>query len=309
MPVLITPALLASLRHSANKAMWSEWNRAHPAGSHIDEVSCIYNLIGRALPKVQTGWKGQLSPLGVTATLTGVVCHGRPYVRYPGAVKSCELGDFLLVHDHRPVPAVLERRAAIIQAKVFGVTGVTSKNPIQLGLYQKWPRFTYTDWPGGVAVLKSVLAAKAGITDAASGALEREMAITLPMGTTASSAQIDLGCRYGMIDTHRSPWGDPRLSMNPWRLCSPNVPNVYAHRWGLSLGSYLTRLIMGKVGRVVPYPQWPTGLANACHWSLMVEELLSLLPASQATGASVGTPPDGGGFAVILVTTNGGGAG
>jgi hypothetical protein len=286
MPIPINAEMLASLRYSANKAMWSEWRLAHPAGVTIDEVSCICNLIGRALPQVQAAWQQELSAVGITATLKGVVCHGRPFVSYPGASRACELGDFLLVHDHWPLSGGLERRAVIVQAKVFHHNGVTSQNPVQLGLYQRWPRFTYTAWPGGMAALTAMLFANLGVTPTTAGALEREIAVTLPVGTKASHDVIDEGSRYGMIDVDRSVWGDPHLAMNPWRLCSANVGNVYIHRSGLSLGGYLSRLLMGRVGRAVPYPRWPSSISNACHWSLMIQELLSLLPSTQQVSSS-----------------------
>lgn len=34
----------------------------------------------------------------------------------------------------------------------------------------------------------------------------------------------------------------------------------------------------GQVGRRAPVTQWPSSLSVACHWSLMVMELLSMLP-------------------------------
>jgi hypothetical protein len=52
-------------------------------------------------------------------------------VTFQGAARACELGDLLLVHDHLPDQARFERRATVIQAKVFGPHGVTSRNDIQ----------------------------------------------------------------------------------------------------------------------------------------------------------------------------------
>jgi hypothetical protein len=57
-----------------------------------------------------------------------------------GASARCELGDFLLVHDHQPDSGPLERRAVIVQAKVFHLAGVRAKNPIQPGLTRKTAR-------------------------------------------------------------------------------------------------------------------------------------------------------------------------
>jgi len=154
--------------------MWSAW---HGAGLHHGtpgEVACITNLIQVALPRVDAVWRGALKAVGVQARLQGVVCHGHPRVRYPGASARCELGDFLLVHDHQPDSGPLERRAVIVQAKVFHLAGVRAKNPIQLELYRRWPRFTYESWPGGLANLASVHA-RAGLTGLLPILREREL--------------------------------------------------------------------------------------------------------------------------------------
>jgi hypothetical protein len=284
----VTPKLLIALRRDANRAMWQEWRAAHPPGKRVYEVACIRNLVEKALPRVQQAWKPTLGALGISVTLTGVMCHGRPFVSFPGAARSCELGDLLLVHDHQPGQGALERRAAVIQAKVFGRSGVTSRNDIQLALYQRWPQFTYTDWPDGLGALKAVLESH---QLAGPDLFDRHIARAVPGHSTRTAATVDAGCRYGMIDTASNPWGDPYLSMNPWRLCSPNEPDLYHYHWGLSLGGYLVRLVMGKVGRPALVPGWPSTLSGACHWSLMVEELMALLPsANPPPAASPGTP-------------------
>jgi hypothetical protein len=190
------------------------------------------------------------------------------------------LGDFLLVHDHQPDSDPLERRAVIVQAKVFHRTGVRAKNSIQLDLYQRWPRFTYESWPGGIANLASVHS-RAGLTEPLPVLRERDLTITGAAGRRpASPAMLDEGCRYGMIDVQYSRWGDPLTGMNPWRLCSAQAHNVYLSKAGFTLGSYLVRLIAGQVGRRVLATHWPASLSVACHWSLMVMELLSILPGA-----------------------------
>jgi hypothetical protein len=330
LPIPISDQMLAVLRLSANRAMWQEWHAAGLCQPPVHEVPCIRNLIHRALPAVQAAWQKQLKGINITASLRGIVCHGQPRVRYRGAPRACELGDFLLVHDHTSTKGPMERTAAIVQAKVFHTpAGVTSKNDVQLNLYKTWPRFTYTDWPGGIGKLQSLLAKEVGVPVGTSNALQRELAITPSGAPTPSSALIEKGCRYGMIDVQHSRWGDPVTSMNPWRLCSPNAHNLYRSQDGQTLGGYLTRLMRGEVGRAVPDTGWPSGLAAACHWSLMIKELLSLLPpalpAAPANVLSLTVLPDAGGkggmphkpanltehsdpsaFAVLLVTTNGG---
>lgn len=47
---------------------------------------------------------------------------------------------------------------------------------------------------------------------------------------------------------------------------------------GQTLAGYLVRLMNGEVGRHVPITHWPLAVSGACHWSLMIMELLSILP-------------------------------
>lgn len=249
----------------------------------MNEVACIKNLIEKALPAVEAAWRLDLLKAGISANLQGVVCHGHPWVKYPGAAARCELGDFLLVHDHHPIPGLIERRAVLVQAKVFHRGGVRSKNPIQLNLYKRWPRFEYDSWPGGIRVLDAVHA-KAGLNDALPIRRERELALTgRPHAPLESPHVLDSGCRYGMIDVECSRWGDPLNGMNPWRLCSANATNLYTSRDGLTLGSYLVHLMAGQVGREAPNTTWPANMSVACHWSLTVMELLTLIPDKSAS--------------------------
>jgi hypothetical protein len=98
-----------------------------------------------------------------------------------------------------------------------------------------------------------------------------------------------------MIDVEHSRWGAPLTGMNPWRLCSARVANLYSSKAGFTLGSYLVRLMAGQVGRRVPATHWPASLGAACHWSLMVMELLSILPSS---------PDSASGIAFLAATPN-----
>ena len=221
--------------------MWNAW---HGAGLHRGtpgEVACIKNLIQVALPQVDAVWRGPLQQVGVQAQWQGVVCHGHPWVRYPGASARCELGDFLLVHDHQPGSRPLERRAVIVQAKVFHHSGVRAKNSIQLDLYQRWPRFTYESWPGGIGNLASVHA-RAGLTEPLPVLRERELTITgMAGGPRASRAMLDDGCRYGMIDVEHSRWGDPLTGMTPGVCAAPRPmtctrPRPASHWEAISCG-------------------------------------------------------------------------
>lgn len=262
--------------------MWNSWHKGGLHHGTPSEVACIKNLIQVALPQVDAVWRDALKKIGLSALLQGVVCHGRPWVSYLGASARCELGDFLLVHDHQPDGGPLERRAVIVQAKVFHRAGVRAKNPVQLDLYRRWPRFTYESWPGGLDNL-DLLHKHAGLTGPQAIRRERDVTVTGKAGkSSASPAMLDDGCQYGMIDVEYSRWGDPMTGMNPWRLCSAQAHDVYTSKAGYTLGSYLVRLMAGQVGRRAPVTQWPTSMNSTCHWSLLVMELLSILPSARS---------------------------
>jgi hypothetical protein len=237
--------MLPRLRYLANYSIWESW---HGAGLHRgvpNEVACVKNLIQVALPGVEAAWLHDLRKAGISATLQGVVCHGHPWVRYSGATARCELGDFLLVHDHRPAPALLQRRAVLVQAKVFHREGVRAKNPVQLDLYRRWPRFTYDSWPGGLGNLDCVHA-QAGLKDPLPVRRERELTFTGGRPRPpASPNMLDGGCRYGMIDAEHSRWGDPLNGMNPWRLCCPPKRRA-AETGAITLRTFLHFLFFGR---------------------------------------------------------------
>ena len=60
---------------------------------------------------------------------------------------------------------------------------------------------------------------------------------------------------------------------------------MYSSKAGFTLGGYLVRLIAGQVGRRVPATGWPASLSVACHWSLMVMELLLILPGAPVSAS------------------------
>lgn len=160
MPIHLPPRLQLELRNSANVAIWQGAHDGYLDNLPINEVHCIRNLISRGVPLLYAEWKIILARIGICAQVSGIICHGHPWVRFRAHQTSCELGDFLLVHDHQPSRGGLERRAAIVQAKVYydnGGVRHASRNALQLELYRDWPRFTYTRWPGGMTRLNDLL--------------------------------------------------------------------------------------------------------------------------------------------------------
>jgi hypothetical protein len=73
---------------------------------------------------------------GGGVSLNGLFCHGRPQVRWNGS--RCELGDLLVVVEHRGPRRVL--KALLIQMKIADKTAVPKE---QDELYRVWPVFEY----------------------------------------------------------------------------------------------------------------------------------------------------------------------
>ena len=220
------------------------------------------------------------------------MCHGHPWVRFSNNAARCELGDFLLVHDHQPSSGPFERRAVLVQAKIFydnGGVRHSARNALQLALYQNWPRFKYDTWPSGGLNALTALLHDNGVVAGTENLLERDLALSHGSNSPrVISSMVDTSCRYGMIEVDYLESHYVNYRRSPWRLCSSRTsPTVYTTKDGFKLGTYLARLIRGDAGRSVPTTGWPTELASACHWSLMVKELMTLntVPASTITPA------------------------
>ena len=282
------------IRLVANEAM-RQAHLTHPLPSPAGEVACIRHLANHALPRIDSAWRNAFALSGVHVTMQSVICHGRPYVAYLGAVRGCELGDLLLVHEHYS-PGRRSQRAALVQAKLFRGGRVTAPNDVQKTLYRTWPPFVYTSWPGGLGKLRQLAAQR--FAGAGSGFLIRDLR-SGPGGAKIATYLAEDGSRYGLIDD-MTPWQIYNAWCgSPWRMCSARVPDLYRYGGGLSLGGYLTRLLFGHVGRPFQRLAWPVDLATTCHWSIVMHELLTLLPP-----AGSGSLP---GPALAFATMSGGG--
>lgn len=282
MPLTLPRRLQVKLRDSANRAIFD--SAFHHGKVPSNEVAWLRNFVDDAVPYIQAEWRHLFSGTGVTAHLSGFVCHGHPWVNFSSNPTSCELGDFLLVHDHECSSGFVERQAVLVQAKIFHDRGgVTARNALQLALYQGWPAFNYASWPNGMPALESVLRKKGLYTDPLS-AYRRDLRVT---GTAhaPTDAELDRSCRYGLIQVdYARKFYSSNYRRNPWRMCSAySRPDVYTTLDGFRLGTYLARLVRGDAGRPAPQVAWPTSMSSACHWSLVVNELMTLKPAHQAT--------------------------
>jgi len=195
-----------------------------------------------------------------TAVLNGVFCHGSPQVSFTdaaGTSRRCELADLLIVVDDCTGTAVSDRRALLVQAKLFSSAGTISTSGTaahQLDLYSRWPSFTFTS--------------------SAYKATSRDFAASGP-GLVGESG------RYGGID----------LSPRPvvWEHIIPSSSMTAGT--GTQLADFLSEMVIGSTafGREAT----PGGSDD---WSSTVDELLSVTAAqtvSLAASLSGGSRPRG----------------
>lgn len=283
--------LQIKLRDRANRAVWDAAWGSYPSAGPTDEVKWLRNLIEVGVPLIEMEWLPLLGSASVNMRLRGHVCHGHPWVKFLKHSTRCELGDFLVVHDHYTGTGFIKRRAVIVQAKIFYENGgVRAKNNLQLELFKDWPQFTYESWPGGIGTLAANLKNR-GLLNTSATPFARDIKKNGQIsGSTVPKYIIDTGCKYGLIDIDysKSLWGT-NYRKSPWRLCSPHAtPSVYTSKNGYKFGTFLVQMLRGETGRPVQTTSWPKSLANACNWSLMVKELMTL--SNQVSGPVYGSP-------------------
>ena len=121
------------------------------------EVGFVAAVTLGGIEAIAKAWEPILAVAGLSLDLTGVFCHAAPIVNFTGSkgrAKSCELADLLVVVDVTSA-GVLERRAALIQAKMARAAGRVSLSGMstvtQLDLYQNWYVFDFKDAAYGMS--------------------------------------------------------------------------------------------------------------------------------------------------------------
>lgn len=113
------------------------------------EPAYVASFVLYGVPKLAAEWAAPLDAIKVGLRITGVFCHQSPKVVMNRTAWAdggeCELGDLLVVHDHRrPGDKAPLRRAVLVQAKMPYATGHIDANPRQSFLYESWPTFCIT---------------------------------------------------------------------------------------------------------------------------------------------------------------------
>ena len=182
-----------------------------------------------------------LAGSGFRVKLRGVFCHGSPMVDFSTGVvpTRCELADMLVVVDRLSGSRSFIRTASLVQAKMARAAGrvkLTGRSSVkQLGLYQAWPSFTFTN---------------AAIYGTHSYQL-------VPSGGGIPGW-------FGVIDRHlKNGTGMPP----PLWTQHPPTPTPVITTGGPTLGAFVTDAVFGHAGHLV-------GVPAISDWDRLVELLL-----------------------------------
>jgi hypothetical protein len=190
-----------------------------------------------------------LNSKGLSLRVTGVFCHQTPkahYVHPRDGKKSPELGDLLIVHEHKNTcldgTTEITRRAVLVQAKMVdnGVPGGGTVDQYQEYLYEHWPDFKLKGRGSGVGRFLS--------------------------GQRNLRPGIDVG-RYGLIEKGQRNGHKailfPYCYGFPWTYSEPRNPVRSAA--GEDAGAFITNMLYDTGwlrGRVALIPTAPLTLAS-----------------------------------------------
>ena len=261
---MIPDTLFDSLVCGARIAVHRAWSYAFAtSGGTPDEIDHIYAMTTEGIRELGTQWSPILRSKGLSLRLTGVFCHQTPKAHYFHPVdgpKAPELGDLLIVHEHKnahPGGTVeITRRAVLVQAKMVneGVPSGGKVDQYQEYLYERWPDFELKGrGPGTVGFIPGQRNFRPGI---------------------------DPG-RYGLIEKNphagHKAVAIPYCCGFPWTYSEPRKPVRSAG--GEDAGAFIANMLYDTGwlrGRVALIPPTPLALASGNHFDVTVEELLTL---------------------------------
>lgn len=264
---MIPDTLFDDLVCGARIAVFHAWLSAfRKPDSPPDEIDHIYSMTTVGMSELGALWAPILNSKGLSLRVTGVFCHQTPkahYVHPRDGKKSPELGDLLIVHEHKNTcldgTTEITRRAVLVQAKMVdnGVPGGGTVDQYQEYLYEHWPDFKLKGRGSGVGRFLS--------------------------GQRNLRPGIDVG-RYGLIEKGQRNGHKailfPYCYGFPWTYSEPRNPVRSAA--GEDAGAFITNMLYDTGwlrGRVALIPTAPLTLASGTpnnHFDVTVEELLTL---------------------------------
>ncbi|MGA2158706.1 MAG: hypothetical protein ABSG90_05770 [Dehalococcoidia bacterium] len=110
------------------------------------EVEYVATLVIEGTKKLGRNWSSILSAHGIDINITGIFCHQKPKIKFPGtSMHSIEIGDLLFCHFHTNKNNEEMRNAILYQAKMCGrqISKFGGNELKQFKLYSEWPEFKY----------------------------------------------------------------------------------------------------------------------------------------------------------------------
>lgn len=264
---MIPDKLFDALICGARIAVRHAWSHAFAMASGTpDEIDHIYAMTTEGIRELGAQWAPILHSKGLSLRVTGVFCHQTPKAYYDHPVdgpKAPELGDILIVHEHKnTLPGgitKITRRAVLVQAKMVneGVPGGGKVDQYQEYLYEHWLDFELKGrGPGTVGFLSGKRDFRPGIDNGRYGLIEKTP---------------HAGNKAGVL---------PYCCGFPWTYSEPHKPVRSAG--GEDAGAFIANMLYDTGwlrGRVALIPSAPLTLASSTfnnHFDVTVEELLTL---------------------------------
>ena len=249
-PTRLIPRLAAAANNEINKVLASgapSFKQKKPTG----EVGFVAAVLLGGVPAIASAWRPILKPAGYSVTMSGILCHQTPRVKFTDAAgkqKTCELADLLIVVDDLTTGSLGQRWAVLIQAKMASSSGgqrLSKQGDLtQLDLLSRWPCFT----------MPSTFAPGA-----------RDFSACRHPGVLT-----DCG-RYGLI-----------INSQPSPVWNQQAPAISMPAGGDELGTFLAHMIEAGQNS---YGREATGLTD--DWSMTVDELMRVT-ASKAFNYAAG---------------------
>lgn len=266
---MIPDCLFNALACGARAAIHKAWVSAFASkSSRPDEIDHLYAMTTVGIREIGANWAPILHAKGISLRVTGVFCHQTPkahYVHPRVGLTSRELGDLLVVHEHKTTfpdgHTETSRRAVLVQAKMVdqGVPIGGKVDQYQEYLYEHWPAFE----------LKG---------------RGRSTQRFLP-GQRNFGPGLDAG-RYGLIERNLQAYPIPLFKRYcfgfPWTYSDPR--NSIRSAGGEDAGAFIANMLFDTSqmrGRSVRIPSAPLSLVTTPnnHFDVTVEELLTLTAA------------------------------
>jgi hypothetical protein len=218
----------------------------------------VASLVLNGPQLIKANWSPILQQLGLSVSIAGIFCHGRPQVKWDvnWASGTVELADLLIViRTRRNRADDWNERACLIQAKMADHSGqldlgsqssTSNNNYKQLCLYTTWPPFNFTSPPLDTSTMRE-------FSDKSGGQTGYYSTISQELRWPEDLVGWIGGC----------PWAVPK--------------NAHGSKPSQSLGGLMIKMLDGKAGKSLV----KSDKAKRSTWSGTIDEVLKQLASAK----------------------------